>query len=366
MARSPKLPPARVVGLVDAARNRLRRLNERMVPAPFALQELIAGAWLSQAIQTAAELGIADALSGGPLTGEEVAGRVGADPDAVHRLMRLLCSRAIFVERRNGTYDLTPMGRALRSDTPNSMRSFARFVGHPAHREHWSFLAEAVRTGDMSLPSLRGMDFWEYLETNQSLADAFNGAMTSLSEATNAPVLAAYDFSDFGTIVDVGGGHGKFLAGILGQATESHGILFDLASVTEGARELLQAEGVADRCTIEPGSFFDAVPRGGDAYVMRAIIHDWEESKALQILRNIHEAMKPDSTLLLVELVLPDDDSPHPGKLIDLEMLANIGGRERTAAGYRELLAEAGFEMTRVVPTASPASIVEARARTDS
>lgn len=364
MARAPRMPPARIVRMVDATRNRLRRLNERMVPAQFALQELIAGAWLSQAIQAAAELGIADALGDGPLTAHEVARRVGADSDGVHRLMRLLSSRALFVERRDGTYDLAPMGNALRSDVPNSMRPFARFVGHPAHREHWSLLAEAVRTGDMTLPGLRGMDFWKYLETNQGLADVFNGAMTSLSEATNAPVLAAYDFAGFGTIVDVGGGHGKFLAGILGQATESRGILFDLASVADGAHELLRSEGVADRCTVETGSFFDSVPSGGDAYVMRAIIHDWEESKALQILRNIHGAMKPDSTLLLVELVLPEDDSPHPGKLIDLEMLANIGGRERTAAEYRELLARADFEMSRVVPTSSPASIVEARPRT--
>ena len=338
----------------------MRRLTERLLPAPFALQELIAGAWLSQAIQAAAELGIADALSDGPETAEGIAGKVGADPDAVRRLMRLLCSRAIFVERRDGRYDLAPMGQALRSDAPNSVRSFALFVGHPAHREHWSLLAAAVRTGDMSLPALRGMDFWEYLDTNQGLAEAFNGAMTSLSEATNAPVLAAYDFSRFGTIVDVGGGHGKFLAGILGQATTSNGILFDLASVADGARELLRTEGVAERCTIETGSFFDSVPAGGDAYVMRAIIHDWEESKALQILRNIHDAMKPDAILLIVELVLPDDASPHPGKLIDLEMLANIGGRERTAAEYGDLLARAGFRMTKVVPTASPASIVEA------
>ncbi|MGA9100705.1 methyltransferase [Aeromicrobium sp.] len=347
--------------MVDAARTRLRRLNERMLPAPFALQELIAGAWLSQAIHAAAELGIADALSEGPLTAGEIAEKVGADPDATGRLLRLLSSRAIFTHRQDGRYDLSSMGAALRSDIPNSMRAFAQFVGHPAHREHWSLLAEAVRTGDMSLPALRGMDFWEYLDTNQGLADAFNGAMTSLSEATNAPVLAAYDFSGFGTIVDVGGGHGRFLAGILGQAAESRGILFDLASVADGASDLLRAEGVAGRCTIETGSFFDSVPAGGDAYVMRAIIHDWEESKALQILRNIHAAMKPTATLLLVELVLPDDDSPHPGKLIDLEMLANIGGRERTAAEYRELLERAGFRMTRVVPTASPASVVEAR-----
>lgn len=332
-----------------------------MIPAPFALQELIAGAWLSQAIQAAAELGIADALRDGPLTSAEIADKIGADPDGIHRLLRLLSSRAIFVHRRDGRYDLTPMAGALRSDVPNSVRPFALFVGHPAHREHWSLLAEAVRTGDMSLPGLRDMDFWGYLDTNQGLADAFNGAMTSLSESTNGPVLAAYDFSNFGTIVDVGGGYGTFLAGILGQAIESRGILFDLASLAEGARELLQAQGVADRCAIESGSFFDTVPAGGDAYVMRAIIHDWDESKALQILRNTHDAMKPDSTLLLVELVLPDDDSPHPGKLIDLEMLANIGGRERTAAEYGDLLARAGFQMTRVVPTASPASLVEAR-----
>lgn len=358
---APRVPPARVVRVVDAARNRLRRLNERMLPAPFALGEMILGAWLSQAIQAAAELGIADVLGRGPRTVEEIADEIGADPDAVHRLLRLLSSRSIFVRRRDGRYDLTPMADALRSDAAGSMRAFARFVGHPAHREHWSLLAEAVRSGQMTLPGLRGMDFWELLDTNPEFAEVFNGAMTSISESTNPPILAAYDFSVFDTIVDVGGGHGKALAGILDQARESRGILFDLASVTEGAPALLEAEGVADRCTIESGSFFDAVPAGADAYLMRAIIHDWEESKALQILRNVHRAMEPDATLLLVELVLPDGDAPHPGKLTDLEMLANIGGRERTATEYGELLARAGFRMTRVVPTASPASIVEAR-----
>jgi hypothetical protein len=332
-----------------------------MIPAPIALQELISGAWVSQAIQAAAELGIADTLRAGPLTADEIADRVGADPDAVQRLLRFLTSRAIFVRRGDGRYDLNPMGSALRSDVPNSMRAVARFLGHPAHREHWSHLVDAVRRGDMSLPAVRGMDFWAYLDSDPGLAEVFNDAMTSLSAMTNEPVLAAYDFSRFGTIVDVGGGHGAFLAAMLRGASGARGILFDLASVAEGARELLRAEGVAERCTIVTGSFFDSVPPGGDAYVLRAIIHDWEESKALRILGNIHRAMKPDATLLIVELVLPEDDSPHPGKLVDLEMLANIGGRERTAAEYGDLLAQAGFRMTRVVPTASPASIVEAR-----
>jgi hypothetical protein len=252
------------------------------------------------------------------------------------------------------------MAKALRTDSPSSQRAFARFLGHPAHREHWSHLVEAVRSGEMSLPAVRGTDFWGYLESDPGFADAFNDALTGLSEMTNEPVLAAYDFSGFGTIVDVGGGHGKFLAAMLRSAPKARGILFDLPSVTEGAPALLAYEGVADRCTIETGSFFDAVPAGGDAYVMRAIIHDWEESKAQQILRNVRAAMTEDGTLLLVELVLPESDAPHAGKLVDLEMLANIGGRERTPPEYRELLAEAGFRMTRVVPTASPASVVEA------
>lgn len=357
---APKVPPARVVRIVESVRARLQTLNQKMVPAPISLLEMITASFMTQAIYATAKLGIADVLSEGPSTANEIASKVGADPDAMHRLLRLLVSRSIFAEQSDGRYVLTPMGDALRSNAPTSMRGFALMVGCPEHWEHWSMLTNSVRTGEVSVPLLRGMGMLDYLETNAEFAGVFNDAMTSVSDMSIPPILAAYDFSPFRTIVDVGGGHGRLLSAILQQAPQARGILFDLASVTAGAPQLLQDQGVADRVAIESGSLFDTVPGGADAYVLKHIVHGLEESKALEILTTVRSRIDPDGKLLLVEFVLPEGNSPHLGKLIDMEMLLNAGGKERTAAEYAELLGRAGFRQTRVVQTASPVSVIEA------
>jgi len=357
-----KTPPVRLVRVVDRVRTGVHKLTRAMVPGNVALLELANGSWTTQALYAAASLGIPDELAQGPLHADEVARRVGADPDAVYRLMRALAGKGVLELRRDARFALTPIGEALRSDTPGSMRAMVLLVGNPAHWEHWGGLLHSVRTGEPAAVKLRGTNFFEYLDTNPELAAVFNDAMTAMSAMATDPVLAVYDFSGFRRIVDVGGGHGALLAAILQRAPDAHGVLFDLQSVVDGAHPVLAAAGLGDRCTVSAGSFFEAVPENGDAYLLKTIIHDWDEDSALRILRNIRTAMAPSGKLLLLEMVLPQGPSSHFGTMLDLEMLVNAGGKERTRAEYADLLARAGFRLQRVVETAGPLSIVEATA----
>ncbi|WAC93618.1 methyltransferase [Mycobacterium sp. Aquia_213] len=357
-----KVPPAKVARAVERARQHLSRLRQRFAPPPAVMMELILNAWVAQAIATAADLGVADALENGPLSGDQLADRVGADPDALRRLMRALIGIGIFRQRSDGRYALTPLADTLRTDAPVSMAGLARWVGSPQHREHWSHLTDAIRTGDPVVPQLRGKPAFEYLADEAELGGIFNSAMTSVSEFATVPLTAAYDFSAFGTIVDVGGGHGRLLAAILDTAPNSRGVLFDLPEVVAGAPELLRKYAVDDRVRIEEGSFFDSAPEGGDAYVLKNVIHDWPEEDAVRILTNIRTAARTGARLLLCEFVIPDHDRDFHGKWVDLEMLVVAGARERTADEYGELFDQAGFRLNRVVDTVSPLSVIEATA----
>jgi hypothetical protein len=333
-----------------------------MVPPPIAMIEMITDAWATQAITAAADLGIADALAKGPLSADELASAVNADADALGRLLRALITRGIFRQRRDGRYDLTPLADTLRSDADVSMAALARFVGSPRHREHWSHLTDAIRTGRAVVPALRGKPFFEYLTDATELAEIFNDAMTSVSELAIASLIAAYDFNPFATIVDIGGGHGRLLAAVLGATQRARGILFDLPQVVAGAPAVLEEQHVADRVRIAGGSFFEAVPEGGDAYILKNVIHDWPDDDAVHILGNVRKAAASGRNVLLVEGVLPGHNREFSGNWVDLEMLVSADARERTAAEYGELLSRAGFDMTRVVATASPLSVVEATA----
>ncbi len=326
------------------------------------MRALILSAWASQAITTVADLGVADALAGGPLPIDQLAGKVGANPDALRRLLRALISRGIFAQDDDGRYELTPLADLLRSDAPISMAAMARFVGSRQHREHWSLLTEAIRAGGSIVPALRGKSFFDYMGDDHEFGQIFNDAMTGLSSAAIGPVVEAYDFSSHHTVIDVGGGHGRLLAAILASAPNVHGVLYDLPDVIAGAAPLLQKMDVAERVRLAEGSFFDGVPAGGNAYVLKHIIHDWDDDASVRILRNVRSAAAAGATLLLVEAVIPEADGGPIVKLMDMEMLLINNGRERTAGEYRRLLDEAGFQMTRVVDTASHDSIIEARA----
>ena len=362
MPTTAKVPPAKLARVVEWIRHHLIRLHQRLTPAPAAVLEMILATWVSQAITAVAQLGVADALATGPLTIEELAARVGADADALRRLLRALIGRGIFRRRRDGRYELNSLASTLCSDAPVSMTSAARFYGSPEQRERWTLLEDSVRTGKTVVPALRGKESFDYFADQPELAELFNQTMTSVSEMTVAPVVAGYDFSVYPTIVDVGGGQGNLLAAILAAAPASRGVLYDLSRVVASAPDLLRENNVADRVRIVEGSFFDCVPGGGDVYVLKNIIHDWSDEKAVQILRNVRAAAGPRAAVLLIEFVIPTHDRDFPGKWVDLEMLLNLAARERTAAEYRDLLSQAGLRMTRVVQTASPLSVVEARA----
>ena len=325
-ARTTKVPPAKLARVVEWTRHYLFRLHQRLTPAPAAMMEMIIAAWTSQAITVAAQLGVADALSNGPLPIEELAARVGADADALRRLLRALISKGIFVHRRDGRYELNSLAGTLRSDAPISMTWAAQFYGSAEQRERWTLMVDSIRTGRTVVPTLRGRESFDYFAVQPELAELFNQTMTSVSELTDGPVVAGYDFSAYSTIVDVGGGHGPLLAAILAGAPASRGVLYDLPGVVASAPSLLREHKVADRVRIAEGSFFDSVPSGGDAYILKNIVHDWPDDKAVQILRNVREAAGPGATVLLVELVIPKHKRDFPGKMGGFGDAAEFGG----------------------------------------
>ncbi|OBI80044.1 hydroxyneurosporene methyltransferase [Mycobacterium sp. 1245805.9] len=327
------------------------------------MQGLILGGWVAQTITAVADLGVADALADRPLHLDDLAGKVGADPDALRRALRALICKGIFAQGDDGRYELTPRADLLRSDAPVSMAALARLVGAPREREHWSLLTEAIRTGTSPVRALRGKPFFDYLRDEPEYSAIFNDAMTGLSAYVDGPLVAAYDFTPYRTVVDVAGGHGRLLAAILASAPKAQGVLFDLPDVVAEAAPLLQKLDVAQRVRLVEGSFFSGVPAGGDAYVLKHILHDWSDAAALEILRNVKWAAPTGAALLLVETVIPEDSSEFIGKLADIEMLLFNDGRERTAKEYRRLLDEAGFEMTQIVATETEFSLIEAFAR---
>jgi O-methyltransferase/methyltransferase family protein len=357
---SPTLPPTQFARAIERVRHHVGQLHQRMVPPPAAMMELVTNAWVAQAITAAADLGIADALAKGPLSADELADAVDADADTVSRLLRALISRGVFRRRRDGRYDLTPLADTLRSDADTSLRAFARFIGAPQEREHWSHLTDSIRTGQSVVPGLRGKSMFEFLAEEKELDEIFNEAMTNMSGLAIPPVIAGYDFSRYPTIVDVAGGHGRFLAEILKATPQARGILFDQPHVVAGASALLEEHRVADRVKLVEGSFFETVAEGGDAYILKHIIHDWPDDEAAQILGNIRKAAGVGKHVLIVEFVIPLHNREFPGHWMDLEMHVGAGARERTAAQYGRLLSRAGFRMTRVVETVSPYSVIEA------
>lgn len=354
------IPPKRLVGAVNKARTALQHITQRMVPAPVTLLEMATGGWVAQALYVAAKYELAEAVAEEPRTAKQVARLVGTNPDATYRLMRALATYGVFSEDKEGRFSIGPTGDPLRKDSPDTVCGLILMFGHPVHWEHWSNLGYSVETGKPALEKLRGMPLFEFTEKNPEFGAIFNDAMTSTSKMATLPVLAGYDFTQFDRIVDIGGGHGQLLAGILQRAPKSRGILFDLDAVVAGADQVLGDAGVADRCTVVAGSFFESVPENGDAYVLKNIVHDWDDETAARILRNVCNAMHRDSKVLLVETVVPEGNSPHFSKWLDLEMLVQATGRERTEREYDELFSEAGLALTRVVATVGPASIVEA------
>ena len=330
------------------------------LPPPTRMLQIITGYWVSQAVGTAARLGVPDQLADGPRKSSEVAKAVGADPQALFRLMRMLASIGIFAMDEQERFGLTPLGDTLRSRVPGSVRNFAVAEIAPGHWQPWGKMYEAIKTGEPMCESALGMTLWDWYAKNPEESEYFSGAMGDLSAAVADEVIRIYDFAKFQTVVDVGGAHGILLTAILKANPKMRGILFDLQHVLATAGESLKSQGFGQRCEVVTGDFFESVPPGADIHVLKQIIHDWSDKECNTILRNCHQALKPNGKVLLVEMVIPPNNSPSMAQAMDLNMLVLLTGRERTESEYRELLAAAGFKIERVMPTHSPFSVIEA------
>ncbi|MFJ5265755.1 methyltransferase [Streptomyces sp. NPDC088387] len=326
----------------------------------YALLRLIQGAVITQAISVAARLGIADVLADGPLPVEDIAARAGSDAEATHRLLRALTGHRVFAVRPDGRYENTPLSDKLREGVTDSLRGFALLMNHPTLWEEWGHLDATVESGEANLPKLRGMGALDFFHSDPAYAAVFFRAFGELSASETEPILAAYDFSPFATVVDVIAGRGNLLAGILRQAPDTKGILYDSEVATVDSPALFEAAGVADRLTIAHGGYLGELPAGADAYVFKHIIHDFSEADAVTALRNAREAIAPGGKLLVIEYVLPENNEDHLGHTIDLWLMLMLGARERTLAQYTDLFAKAGFTLTRAVPTTAPLSVIEA------
>lgn len=336
-----------------------RAANEE-TPADVAFIQMATGYWVSKAIYVAARLGVADLLAGGAKTVEQLAAGTGAHAPTLRRLLRALAGVGVFREDARGRFELTPMAEFLRSGVPGSQRGFVLHVGESPSWLAWDGLLGSVRTGESAFRTVHGEEVFPYYAAHPESNEPFNAAMVELSNVVAAAVLEAYDFSRYQRIADVGGGRGGLLAAILKATPAARGVVYDQPEVVAGAHATMEAAGVAGRCEYAGGDFFESVPGGADAHVLKWIIHDWDDERALRILRNCRRALADGGRLLLVETVVPEGNEPSFSKWMDLQMLVMTGGRERTAAEYRELLAAAGFEMTAVIQTKSPVSIVEA------
>lgn len=333
---------------------------QQALPPHVQLIQMATGSWVSATVYAAAKVGLADHLSDGEKSAAELAGAVGLHAPTLHRLMRTLAGLGILTEREEQRFALTPLGEALKTGALGSARATLMTFCGPAFWHAWEYIVYSLETGKSGFTEAAGMNVFEHLAKNPEEASLFSESMIGFHGGETTAVAEAYDFSGFETIVDVGGASGKMLAEILTRHGGPRGVLFDRPHVVTDAPALFKACGVEDRVTIEGGNFFETVPAGADAYLMSHIIHDWNEEECAAILGHCRRAIRPDGRLLIIEMVLPPGDTPHLGKILDMVMLVMPGGQERSETEYADLLAKSGFRLTRVIPTDSAVSIVEA------
>ncbi|MFN8592249.1 MAG: methyltransferase [Thermomicrobiales bacterium] len=336
-------------------------MAEPVVATTAARQDLFQmtmGALMAQMLHVAAKLEIADLVHAGPRGASDLATATGTDASALHRLLRALASVGVFTEVRPGWFGQTPRSDLLRRDAPGSFRAMPIYLGEELYQV-FSRLLDSVRSGEPVFADIFGADYFTYLAANPAAGQTFNAAMTALGAvAETGAVVAAYDFSRARRIVDVGGGHGDLIAAVLAANPEASGVLFDLPKVIDAARVADSAASLTGRCEFVSGDFFASVPTGGDLYLLKRIIHDWDDARSVAILRQCRAAMSTDGTLLIIEDALPDGDTPSPGKLVDVVLMGILPGRERTAAEYRALCQDAGLRLERIVATSSAMAIM--------
>ena len=287
-----------------------------------------------------------------------LARQAGANEDALYRMLRTLSGFGVFVENAPRQFSNNPASELLRSDVPG-LYHMVLWLPDPFHLKIYADAIHSVMTGQPAVEKTFGKPVFEYFPEDRALSERFNNAMTAFSAVVIQAALEAYDFSGIATMVDVAGGHGEVLTSIIKAYPAMKGVLSDLDHVLAGAEPRIRAMGLADRCRTETIDFFKSVPAGGDAYIMKHIIHDWDDDRAVTILQNIRKAMNPGGRVILLDSVLQAPNQPDLGKVIDIEMMLLPGGRERTEEEFRSLFDRAGFRLTRIVPTKSPLAVIE-------
>ncbi len=333
-------------------------MNSDLPPAAQ-MMDMLFGFALSRSISVAAQFGLADQLKDGPKSADELAAATGLHARSLYRMMRALAGAGVFAEDGERRFSLTPLSDVLRSDAPESLRAFASFIANDVNFTTWAKLPYSIQTGERGFDHTYGAFYFDWIVQNPAEGKIFNDAMTSMSLGSGQAVVAGYDFTGIRKLVDVGGGHGMLLAAILQKYPDLQGVLFDAAPVISQANAVLEAAGVAERCELVSGNFFQSVPAGGDAYIMKHIVHDWSDDECVTFLSHCREGMTPGGKMLVVEMVLPEPNVPAPSKFLDLEMLLFMTGCERTESEYRALLERAGFTFSRIV-SAPPYSVIEA------
>jgi hypothetical protein len=322
--------------------------------------QVLSSRWVSAAASVAAHLGVADELARGPRTAEDVARAAGAHGPSLHRLLRALASVGIFTEDEQGRFANTPLSKTLETG-PGSLRALAVMLGERPVTLAWADVLHSVKTGESAFEKVHGTTPFEYFARDPQFARTFSDAMTARSSSETHAIHAAFDFGAVETLVDIAGGHGFLLAGVLAKNPSQRGVLFDLPSVVAGAQPVLERAGVTSRCQVVGGDFFESVPAGADGYMLKHILHDWDDASCTRILKSIHVAAKPGAHLFVLDAVIAPGNAPQPGKLLDLQMLVMThGGRERTRTEWETLLCAGGFVLARIVDTPAGISVIDA------
>ncbi len=341
-------------------------MNNEEISPKAAVFQLVTGVWAACAVAATARLGVPDQLANGPRTADELAEAISANPGALARLLRAAVSLGVLTRDPQGRYDLTALGQCLRSDTPGSQRALIASELDTAHWSSWGRLDEAIRTGKPTFNSLFSMPIWDYYrDARPDEGRLFAENMTAQSDLETRAILASYSFASGARapdrIVDVGGAHGSFLAAVLQHVPRARGVLFDRRLVIEEARKVLEGFGVADRVECVAGDFFDAVPADGDVYLLKHILHDWNDEECVRLLRQVARAMAPQGRVVVAEMMIVEDGRASPATLLDLNMLVMLSGKERTEQEYAALFEAAGLRISGVFPTDSPMFVIEAR-----
>ncbi len=314
----------------------------------------------AKALQVAAELGIADLIAENSKTADQLSKIVGVHSNSLYRLLRALASLGIFKETDDSHFENTPLSEAIRADVPGSVRDFVIMTPNDGFLLAWAKFMDVVRAGKPSFKDVNGCDQWEYFRRHPDMGERFNKGIAARTSQVTYALLKSYDFSQFKTLIDVGGGLGTVLASILKKYPQLHGCLYEQSSVIEGAKSFLEAQGVISRCNLISGNFFESVPRDFDAYLMKSITHDWENEKAMTILKNCRAAINKNGKLLIIDAVMSRDNAPHPAKWKDLMMMVVYGSRERTEQEFQKLLRASDFELKKVIALPLPDALIEA------